>query len=136
MPDEYGMNLAPNSASSMAVQLNEMKRMAAPYTSNCVKDWGNTNFTVPKEINYSLSVSYYQLSPGLTFTVSYASASATSPPWLATAHATGQSSTSHHSQTPASSSPSTRGHVISRGLTMMTGSAMKRLSGNLILGTG
>ena len=58
MPDEYGINLAPNSASSMAVQLNEMKRMEAPYISNCIKDWSLTNFTVPKETNYSLSVSF------------------------------------------------------------------------------
>ena len=130
------MNLAPNSASSMAVQLNEMKRMAAPYTSNCVKDWGNTNFTVPKEINYSLSVSYYQHSPCLTTTISYASVSATSQLWLATARATGQSSISHHSRTPANSSPSTRGHVTSRGLTTRTGSVMRRLSGSLILETG
>ena len=57
MPDEYGINLAPNSASSMAVQLNEMKRMAAPYTSKCMSDWTMTNFTVPQETNYSLSVS-------------------------------------------------------------------------------
>ena len=78
MPDEYGMNLAPNSASSMAVQLNEMKRMAAPYISNCVAEWSNTNFTVPKETNYSLSVSWYQKSPSLTIFISYASAFATS----------------------------------------------------------
>ena len=45
MPDEFGMNLAPNSASSMAVQLNEIKRMAAPYIPNCMADWSNTNLT-------------------------------------------------------------------------------------------
>ena len=56
MPDEYGMNLAPNTASSMAVQMNEMKRKPAPYTSKCISDWSKTNLTVPKDTNYSLSV--------------------------------------------------------------------------------
>ena len=53
MPDEFGMNLAPNSASSMAVQLNEIKRMAAPYIPNCMADWSNTNFSVPEDTKYS-----------------------------------------------------------------------------------
>ena len=56
MPDEYGMNLAPNTASSMAVQMNEMIRMPAPYTSKCMNDWKETNLTVPGATNYSLSV--------------------------------------------------------------------------------
>ena len=56
MPDEYGMNLAPNTASSMAVQMNEMIRKPAPYTSQCMDDWKDTNLTVPKATNYSLSV--------------------------------------------------------------------------------
>ena len=60
MPDEFGMNLAPNSASSMAVQLNEIKRMAAPYIPNCMADWSNTNFSVPEDTKYSLSVSFFQ----------------------------------------------------------------------------
>ena len=57
MPDEYGTNLAPNTATSMAVQLNKMKRMPAPYTSNCMSDWRITNYSVPRDANYSLSVS-------------------------------------------------------------------------------
>ena len=56
MPDEYGISLAPNTATSLAVQLNKMKRMPAPYTSKCSADWSLTNFTVPKNTNYSLSV--------------------------------------------------------------------------------
>ena len=60
MPDEFGTNLAPNSASSMAVQLNEIKRMAAPYIPNCMSDWSITNFSVPEDTKYSLSVSFFQ----------------------------------------------------------------------------
>ena len=62
MPDEFGINLAPNSASSMAVQLNEIKRMAAPYIPNCMADWSYTNFSVPEDTKYSLSVSFFQKS--------------------------------------------------------------------------
>ena len=51
MPDEYGMNLAPTTATSMAVQLNKMKRMPAPYTSKCINDWSSTNYSVPEETN-------------------------------------------------------------------------------------
>ena len=35
-PDEDGTSLAPNKATSMSVQVNEMKRMPAPYTSKCL----------------------------------------------------------------------------------------------------
>eukprot|EP00090_Calanus_glacialis_P004580 TRINITY_DN13435_c1_g1_i1.p1 TRINITY_DN13435_c1_g1~~TRINITY_DN13435_c1_g1_i1.p1 ORF type:complete len:302 (-),score=83.60 TRINITY_DN13435_c1_g1_i1:31-864(-) len=40
----------------MAVQMNEMKRKPAPYTSKCISDWSKTNLTVPKDTNYSLSL--------------------------------------------------------------------------------
>ena len=56
MPNEYGMNLAPNTASSMAVQMNIIQRKPAPYTSKCMDDWSQTNMTVPSGTNYSLSV--------------------------------------------------------------------------------
>ena len=62
MPDEYGMNLAPNTASSMAVQMNEMTRKPFPYTSKCINDWTKTNLTVPKNTNYSLSVRVINIS--------------------------------------------------------------------------
>ena len=138
MPDEYGMNLAPNTASSMAVQLHEMKRMAAPYTSNCINDWSMTNLTVPMETNYSLSVSCSQFKEHVTEDniFSCASASVTNLPWLPTVPATGLSSSSHHSLTQASSSPSTSARVISRGKTTLTENASLKLSNSLTSETG
>ena len=56
MPDEYGMDLAPNTASSMAVQMKEIERKQAPYTPNCMDDWSKTNLTVPDDTHYSLFV--------------------------------------------------------------------------------
>ena len=61
MPDEYGMNLAPNTASSMAVQMNELSRMPPPYKTKCIEDWSTTNLTVPKNTNYSFSVILFSL---------------------------------------------------------------------------
>ena len=61
MPDEYGMNLAPNTASSMAVQMNELSRMPPPYKTKCIEDWSTTNLTVPKNTNYSFSVIVFSL---------------------------------------------------------------------------
>ena len=56
LPDEYGMNLAPNTASSIAVQMNQISRKPAPYTSDCMEDWSMANLTLNIPTNYSLSV--------------------------------------------------------------------------------
>ena len=55
-PDEYGTSLAPNTATSLSVQVNEMTRLPSPYKSKCMKDWSSTGFNVSVS-NYSLSVS-------------------------------------------------------------------------------
>ena len=55
-PDEYGISLAPNTATSLSVQVNEMTRLPSPYKSKCMKDWSSTGFNVSVS-NYSLSVS-------------------------------------------------------------------------------
>ena len=130
LPDEYGMNLAPNTASSMAVQMNIMQRKPAPYTSKCMKDWSGTNFTVPSGMNYSLSVRLKLRSLYLKTTPSSVSKSATSQPLLAIAPATGQRSSSPPSQTPvmtASSSPTTSGLAAYYKVTIRIGSVIKRL---------
>ena len=81
-PDEYGINLAPNTASSVATQVTwtftdlvdiilqdmdnrqfghnlsqvqEMTRMAAPYQSNCVDSWDYSGYNL--STNYAFSVS-------------------------------------------------------------------------------
>ena len=56
MPNEYGMDLAPNTASSIAVQMNEIKRKPKPYTSKCIDNWEEADYPVPKSTNYSLVV--------------------------------------------------------------------------------
>ena len=72
MPDEYGMDLAPNTASSMAVQLNkvivesgvyssQITRQKAPYTSRCVDNWEKSEIQVPDGTNYSLAVGPFSL---------------------------------------------------------------------------
>ena len=71
MPEEYGMDLAPNTASSIAVQLNQVllvdtivqlheyfqiHRQTDPYVSHCVDSWADTELQVPESTNYSLTV--------------------------------------------------------------------------------
>ena len=55
-PDEYGISLAPNTATSLSVQVNEMTRLPSPYKSKCMEDWSSTGFNVSVS-SYSLSVS-------------------------------------------------------------------------------
>ena len=71
MPEEFGMDLAPNTASSIAVQLNQVlfvdffvllheyfqiHRQPDPYVSHCVHSWADTAIQVPESTNYSLTV--------------------------------------------------------------------------------
>lgn len=59
MPDEYGVDLAPNTASSIAVQLNDITRMAAPYKTNCTARWSDTGLEVDDANVYSLAVTTF-----------------------------------------------------------------------------
>jgi len=56
MPEAYGMDLAPNTASSIAVQLNQIHRQPDPYISHCVDSWADTAIQVPESTNYSLAL--------------------------------------------------------------------------------
>ena len=70
MPEEYGMDLAPNTASSIAVQLNrvsffpgslfhecfQIHRQPDPYKSRCVDSWDDTGIRVQEGTNYSMAV--------------------------------------------------------------------------------
>jgi len=56
MPEEFGMDLAPNTASSIAVQLNQINRQPDPYSSHCVDSWENTGINVPEGMEYSLAL--------------------------------------------------------------------------------
>ena len=71
MPEEFGIDLAPNTASSIAVQLNQVlfvdffvllheyfqiHRQPDPYVSHCIHSWADTAIQVPESTNYSLAV--------------------------------------------------------------------------------
>ena len=74
MPEEFGIDLAPNTASSIAVQLNQVLgpeysspsvvvyfqivRQPDPYVSHCVDSWADTGIQVPESTNYSLAVEH------------------------------------------------------------------------------
>ena len=74
-PDEDGINLAPNTQTSLSIQVggqifrnfkniynlkilkvNEMHRMEAPYKSNCMKSWDISGYNM--SVNYAFSVFY------------------------------------------------------------------------------
>eukprot|EP00093_Oithona_nana_P002160 02160.XXX_2468_3350_1 [CDS] Oithona nana genome sequencing. len=56
LPDEYGMDLRPNTASSIAVQLTNITRLEAPFISNCTSGWNQTGYTnINTTIRYTLA---------------------------------------------------------------------------------
>ena len=58
LPDEYGMDLRPNTASSIAVQLTNITRLEAPFISNCTLGWNQTGYdNINTTIRYTLAVS-------------------------------------------------------------------------------
>ena len=58
LTDEYGMDLQPNTASSIAIQMNDIRRKAAPYVSNCTTNWTQTPYKDVDGMIYNLAVSY------------------------------------------------------------------------------
>ena len=53
-----GMDLRPNTASSIAVQLTNITRLPAPFISNCTLGWNQTGYTsINTTIRYTLAVS-------------------------------------------------------------------------------
>ena len=60
LPDEYGLDLQPNTASSMAVQKTDITRLELPYVSNCTAGWNFTGYEgIPTGAKYSLAVRLY-----------------------------------------------------------------------------
>ena len=58
LPDEYGLDLRPNTASSMSIQKTDISRLEKPYISNCTIGWNVTGYDgIPSETKYSLAVS-------------------------------------------------------------------------------
>ena len=44
LPDEYGLDLRPNTASSIAIQKTEISRLPTPYQPNCTAHWNQTGY--------------------------------------------------------------------------------------------
>ncbi len=57
LPDEFGINLQPNTATGVAVQKNDITRLEYPFKTNCTKSWSQTPYNVPRKHTYSLAVS-------------------------------------------------------------------------------
>ena len=56
MVDENGIDLLPNTASSISIQMEKITRMEPPFTSNCTNDWKISRFEI-NTIPYSAAVS-------------------------------------------------------------------------------
>ena len=59
LPNEYGLELRPNTASSIAVQKNNIKRMASPFKPNCTSAWNGTVYNVQTDTAYTFAVSNF-----------------------------------------------------------------------------
>ena len=60
LPDEYGLDLRPNTASSIAIQKTNISRKPYPYKPNCTKSWNETGYDIIVDAPYSLAVSFLQ----------------------------------------------------------------------------
>ena len=59
LPDEYGLDLRPNTASSMSIQKTDITRLEHPYVSNCTAGWNFTGYVgIPYDAKYSLAVRF------------------------------------------------------------------------------
>ena len=58
LPNEHGLELRPNTASSIAVQKNDIKRKAFPFKPNCTSEWKRTRYNVQTDTHYTFAVSY------------------------------------------------------------------------------
>ena len=58
LPDENGLDLAPNMANAIAVQQTQIQRLTAPYTPNCTQDWKDTSYVLDSAIPYTLAVRF------------------------------------------------------------------------------
>ncbi len=62
-PDEDGVDMQPNTASSAAVHMNVISRLPAPYESNCTMFWNETQYEVAGDVEYSLTVNNVRFPP-------------------------------------------------------------------------
>ena len=56
LPDEYGINVQPNTKTGLALHNLNVKRMPTPYTTNCTAAWNETNYPSFNESDYTLLV--------------------------------------------------------------------------------
>ncbi len=55
LPDEYGLDMQPNSASSIAIQMNDIQRKAYPFKPNCTSEWNQTSYKLDVDTQYTLA---------------------------------------------------------------------------------
>lgn len=55
-PEAFGVNMQPNTMTSLALQNIKISRMETPYTSNCTRSWKNSSYPGFDEAEYSLLV--------------------------------------------------------------------------------
>ena len=71
LPDEYGLDLQPNTASSMSIQTTNITRLEKPYTPECTPSWNTTGYEgIPPKTKFSLAVSLNYVATPLKFKIS------------------------------------------------------------------
>ena len=71
LPDEYGLDLQPNTASSMSIQTTNITRLEKPYTPECTPSWNTTGYKgIPPKTKFSLAVSLNYVATPLKFKIS------------------------------------------------------------------
>ncbi|TRY68751.1 hypothetical protein TCAL_04698, partial [Tigriopus californicus] len=62
LADEYGIDLQPNTANSIAIQMNKISRLPEPHPSNCITNWEQTGMNqslmIETKPTYSLGACY------------------------------------------------------------------------------
>ena len=56
MPDLSGIKVSPNTATSVGLSKEKIRRMPPPYPSKCAADWSRSNFTVAPTQSYTFEV--------------------------------------------------------------------------------
>ena len=58
LTDEYGMDIYPNTKTTVALRNQKITRMPAPYTTNCTPSWAETDYSDFNQTTYTLLVSH------------------------------------------------------------------------------
>ena len=53
LPSEFGIDVLPDTKTSISLHNQRISRMAAPYVTNCTADWSETAYSDYNETDYS-----------------------------------------------------------------------------------